>query len=227
MRTSSDVDDLDSLSPRERMLRAKVEHYIEQAEECIRMSRLKMAGRYVEKVLALDPANAVCRDLRGAIEDRYLRLSGKTGGAGANGSNGQGAVGRRRREEVVLIVDQDEQVLSSLTDALQRYGFATLGAAGYEEALEVLALFEPDAVISEVNFETGPMGVELYQWVRTNITERDVPFVFLAARIDRETLIAGKRFGVDDFLQKPVDAEVILASIVNCLSRRRSLTQTA
>jgi DNA-binding response OmpR family regulator len=63
--------------------------------------------------------------------------------------------------------------------------------------------------------------------VKTNLADRDIPFVFLAARIDRETLIAGKRFGVDDFLQKPVDAEVILASIVNCLSRRRALPQSA
>ena len=227
MHTNGESDELDGLSPRERMQRAKVEHYIEQAEECIRMSRLKAAGRFVEKALQLDPTNSACKDIRGAIEERYLRLSTKTSGAGANGSNGHGGVGRRRREEVVLLVDQDEQVLSSLTDALQRYGFATLGAAGLDEAVEAIAMVPPDVVISEVNFATGPMGFELYQWVKTNLADRDIPFVYLAARIDRETLIAGKRFGVDDFLQKPVDAEVILASIVNCLSRRRALPQSA
>lgn len=226
MHTNGESDELDGLSPRERMLRAKVEHYIEQAEECIRMSRLKAAGRFVEKVLQLDPTSSACKDIRGAIDERYLRFSTKTSGAGANGSNGHGGVGRRRREEVVLIVDQDEQVLSSLTDALQRYGFATLGAAGLDEAVEAIAMVPPDVVISEVNFATGPMGFELYQWVKTNLADRDIPFVFLAARIDRETLIAGKRFGVDDFLQKPVDAEVILASIVNCLSRRRAVPQS-
>jgi DNA-binding response OmpR family regulator len=151
-----------------------------------------------------------------------MALSLRGNGVPHHSSNGSKDVGRRRRAGIVLIVDQDEQVLASLTDALQRYGFETIGASSYEEALETLSLIPPDVVISEVNFEAGPKGFELYQWVKTNLVGRDIPFLYLASRIDRETLIAGKRFGVDDFLAKPADTEVVLASIVNCLSRRRA-----
>jgi FixJ family two-component response regulator len=34
-------------------------------------------------------------------------------------------------------------------------------------------------------------------------------------------LVAGKRFGVDDFIQKPADAEIVTASIANSLNHRR------
>jgi PleD family two-component response regulator len=217
-----DLDEFAGLSPRERMLRAKVEHFLERAEECIRMSRYHAARKLAQKVAAIDPAKASCKDLQAAIDERLMKLALRGNGVQSNGSNGTRDVGRRRRAEIVLIVDQDEQVLAALTDALQRYGFETVGAASYEEALETLTVIPPDVVISEVNFEAGPMGFELYQWVKTNLVGRDIPFLYLAARIDRETLIAGKRFGVDDFLAKPADTEVILASIVNCLSRRRT-----
>jgi DNA-binding response OmpR family regulator len=46
-----------------------------------------------------------------------------------------------------------------------------------------------------------------------------MPFLFLATRIDRDTLIAGKRLGVSDFVLKPLDDDLVIASILNCLSR--------
>jgi PleD family two-component response regulator len=76
-------------------------------------------------------------------------------------------------------------------------------------------------VISEVNFENGPLGFDLYLWVRTNQATAGIPFVFLAMKIDRDTLIAGKKVGVDDFILKPLDADVVTASVIQCLSRKR------
>jgi DNA-binding response OmpR family regulator len=96
-----------------------------------------------------------------------------------------------------------------------------IGAGSYEEAVEALGTVQPDIILSEVNFAQGSRGFDLYLWLRTNSAFMDTPFMFLAARVDRDTLIAGKRFGVDDFILKPVDREVVTASIVNCLSRRR------
>ncbi len=224
---SEDLDDLEGLTPKERLHRAKIRHYIERAEDCVRMSRFQAARRLADKVLGLDPVNCDCKDLQAAIDERLLRLSLRSNGFPSDDAGENKDVGRRRRAELVLIVDQDERVLTTLSDALQRYGFDTLGAASFEEAVETLTVIPPDVVISEVNFENGAQGFDLYQWVKTHMEGRDIPFVYLASRIERETLIAGKRFGVDDFLQKPADAEVILASISNCLAKRRAAHQPA
>ncbi len=215
-------EDLERLTPRERFLRAKVDHYLERAEECVQMARYTVAKKFVEKVLSLDPGNTACRDLGQVIDTQLLKIAHRGNGSSNGEEPGGTAHARRRKSELVLVVDQDEQLLASLCGALHHYGFEVISAASYDEAIDTLSLIAPDVVISEVNFEAGPRGFDLYHWLKTHLSGKDIPFLFLAARIDRETLIAGKRFGVDDFILKPVDDEVITASVVNCLARRKS-----
>jgi len=215
---SEERDDLESLPPRERFLRAKADHYLRKAEECIQMSRFTAARRYIGKADDLHPENTGGKTLQSIIDQHLFEIQHRGNGA----SNGNGTNGvRRRRSELVLLVDQDEQLLAGMGEALRKYGFQVLGAINYDEAVETMSLITPDVVISEVNFENGPRGFDLFQWMKNNLTSRSIPFLFLASRIDRDTLIAGKRFGVDDFLQKPVDEGVVSASILNCLARRR------
>jgi PleD family two-component response regulator len=217
-----DGDDLERLTPRERFLRAKVEHYFERAEECVRMARYSIAQKFVEKVLGLEPEHAGCKNLKTLIDAQLLKIAQRSNGTSRSDAPADSAHPRRRKSELVLVVDQDENLLASLCAALHHYGFEVVSAASYEEAVDTLSLIVPDVVISEVNFESGARGFDLYHWLKTHLNEKDIPFLFLAARIDRETLIAGKRFGVDDFILKPVDDEVITASVVNCLARRKS-----
>ena len=110
-------------------------------------------------------------------------------------------------------VDQDERVLTGLGTTLRRHGFRSMGAASYDEATEVLVGHVADVVVSEVNFEAGPRGFDLFLWMRSNPSYREIPFLFHAVHIDRDILIAGKRFGVDDFIVKPADGEVIAAAV--------------
>lgn len=180
------------------------------------MARYVPARAYIEKARQVYPAVEGGDGLLVEIDRHLFRIQHRRNGI-ALAEKGE----RPRPSELILIVDQDEQILIDLGSALRKFGYHVLGAESHEEALESMSQHAPDAVISEVNFANGPRGFDLYHWIKSTFSDRTIPFLFLAARIDRETLIAGKRFGVDDFLQKPVDEEVVLASLVNCLSRRR------
>ncbi len=213
-----------SLTPAESFRRAKTQFYLDRAEEFIRMARFFSARKELEKVRKLDPENEGCKSFEIMIEESISKILRHAHGNGDNGQQKPEEAehsGGGKRPELVLIVDQDERLLSSLAESLHRFGFQMIGAASLEEALETMASITPDVVISEVNFDSGPRGFDLYLWMKTNNGCHDIPFLFLAARLDRDMLIAGKRFGVDDFILKPVDEEVVSASIVNCLSRRR------
>jgi DNA-binding response OmpR family regulator len=118
-------------------------------------------------------------------------------------------------------VDQDERVLTGLSSTLRRHGYRYYGAASYDEATEAMSTLAADLVVSEVNFDTGARGFDLFLWMRSIPPFKDVPFLFHATRIDRDILIAGKRFGVDDFIVKPADGEVIAAAITQTLARRK------
>lgn len=199
---------------------AKVDHYLERAEECIRMSRFYSARQLITKVYALDPGNVSGKSLEKRIDYAMSALSGiRKGNRPSEEFRGNGT--RRTRDEVVMVVDQDEKVLLAMTDRLRRDGFEVVCAAGYGEALEILASITPGIIVSEVNFENGPAGFDLFLWVRTNGETAGTPFMYVATKIDRDTLVAGKRLGVDDFILKPLDEDIIVASIMQCLRRQR------
>lgn len=214
-------DAYEGLTPSEAFRRAKVDHFLQHVREYVDMGRYIAGLRTLDTVFGLDGGNEEGKLLKGTIDELIDHLMKRA-------SNGKGEKPadvhpRPRRSDLVMIVDQDERLLISLTGTLRRYGFMAIGASSYEEALETYSMFRPEVVISEVNFETGPKGFDLYLWLKTNAGNQEVPFLFLATRIDRETLIAGKRFGVDDLIMKPVDDDVVIASVINCLTRKRSI----
>ncbi len=205
---------------------AKVEHYLDRAQEFIQMGRLLAAKRPLETVFSLDPSNGLGRSLQNSVENSLAYLSRRTDRQFDSGSAENEPLRRQRRPELIMIVDQDEKLLLDLSESMRKYGFKVVAAGSYKEAIDLLNVVNPNMVISEVNFENGPMGFDLYRWVRTNSRLQDIPFFFLATRVDRETLIAGKRLGVNDFILKPLDEDVVHASVVSCFKRQQKLSTT-
>lgn len=81
------------------------------------------------------------------------------------------------------------------------------------EALRELETLVPDLIMCDI---TMPRlgGRELLQTLRTQRPDlADVPFIFLTALGEREEMIDAKLAGVDDYLVKPVDYDLMLASI--------------
>jgi PleD family two-component response regulator len=206
------------MSPREMFQKAKVQHYLDQVEEQYHLSRFFEARRIAERAVSIDPQNRECIALRRAVEQSIQELAGRMNGGSAHVHREGRSPGRK---DLVMLVDQDERVLLALTRTLHRHGYQVIGATSYEEAQEVLTQTKPDAVVSEVNFAEGSRGFDLFSFMRRAAETANIPFLFTAVRLDPEVLIAGKRLGVDDFIVKPFDNEVVAVSIQQCLQRRR------
>ncbi len=206
------------MTTRELLRQAKIDHYFRHAEECYRMARYTAARRYLDTLFTLDPDHGGASTLCDAITGEFRSMM-----HGENGERGNGSPGPREGKErtVLLLVDQDEQLLCSFSPALRRHGYRTVGAASYDEAVEALGHCSPGIVVSEINFDTGARGFDLFLWMRTNTSFVNTPFLFHATRLDREVLIAGKRFGVDDFLLKPTDGDVLAAAVARAIGKRK------
>ena len=193
MQTIETTSDSDIVLSPQTFKQAKVEHYLQRAEDYLQMARYRAALNTLSTVFCLDQGNSATKSLQKRIE--YFIDSVKRSELPTEGVGGSGSIvhARRRRSELVLVVDQDERVLTSLTLTLRRYGFGVAGAGSYDEAIEAVSEYTPHRVVSEVNFENGSVGYDLYLWIRTHVHTRELPFLFLATRIDRDTLIAGKR----------------------------------
>jgi CheY-like chemotaxis protein len=204
-------------SPRDAFIRAKIELYLERAAECFDSGRYHAALQTLDGVWRLDPSNLQASELHSRLNTQLQRLSASAQSEGLPDQEVQGT----RRPEVILVADQDPRIRRGLIHSLQGYGFLCVGAEGYDEALAAYAFCQPSVVLSEVNFADGPRGFDLFHEIKNSSTGDHLVFFFLVAHVGREVEIAGRKLGVDDFLRKPLDNEVVATMITRSLYKRQ------
>lgn len=118
----------------------------------------------------------------------------------------------------VLIVEDDKPTLLYLLNFLRGEGFNVMPADDGTNALRILSSVPVDLVLSDIMM---PMvdGVALYEKVQQDSQLRHIPFIFLTASTDEKMQVRGVELGVDAYLRKPVDREMLLASIRGKLKR--------
>ncbi len=120
----------------------------------------------------------------------------------------------------ILLVEGDEEHLLEMSSKIRANFYAVIAAGGFGEALAVLQSTIPDVIVSNVGFDAGPGGFDLFEFIRSSNATRRLPFFFIASPLDRATLIVGKRLGVDEFFTWPIDYEVFFAAIAGKLRDR-------
>jgi len=114
----------------------------------------------------------------------------------------------------VMIVDDERTFLLSLAAKLRKHGYDVLTAESVELALEVLQRSRPAIIVADLLFGEGKMsGLEFYQKVREDPRLKSIPFLLISGISDEFVVRAGMRLGVDNFIQKPFDLELLLATI--------------
>jgi DNA-binding response OmpR family regulator len=114
----------------------------------------------------------------------------------------------------VLLVDDEKTFLLSLAANLKKHGYDVVTAETVEQALEMLDQSAPSLILSDLLLGEGRLtGIEFYQRVRENRKLNNVPFLLMSGISDEFVARAGMRMGVDDFIQKPFNLELLLATI--------------
>ncbi|HTX19578.1 MAG TPA: response regulator [Bacteroidota bacterium] len=124
----------------------------------------------------------------------------------------------------VLLLDDDNAFLSVVKDLLSDSGFTCVAVNSGEDGLKVLESVTPDIVVCDIDFVKPKMnGFTFFEKFRAIDRLIDVPFIFMSG-LDQDIVIrAGKQMGVDDYLTKPFDAEMLIATIEGKLKRSREI----
>lgn len=77
-----------------------------------------------------------------------------------------------------------------------------------------------DFIISDLMMP-GMDGIELSRQVKENFAISHIPFLMLTAKTANEARLESYRSGVDEYLQKPFDEEILLVRIKNILDNKR------
>lgn len=123
----------------------------------------------------------------------------------------------------ILVVEDNRDMRGYMRSILsERYN--VVEACNGEEALQIL-LSEPiDFIISDLMMPVMD-GLELSRQVRGNFAISHIPFLMLTAKTAQESRLEGYKTGVDEYLLKPFDEEILLARIENILENRRRYQQ--
>ena len=122
----------------------------------------------------------------------------------------------------ILVVDDEKGVRDSLQDFLQLSGFTVVVAANGYEALEILNSQRPDLIVADIMMPRMN-GYQFYHRVRENPEWTWIPFIFLTAKGEAEDIRFGKELGADDYLQKPIEPEDLMAAVLGRLKRYQDL----
>jgi response regulator RpfG family c-di-GMP phosphodiesterase len=117
----------------------------------------------------------------------------------------------------VLIVDDEPAVRKVLATLLSQAGIPSESAADPQQALHLLETNPFEAVISDLRMGTAS-GFELLQEVRIRFP--NLPFLMATGVDDVRVGVQAMKQGADDYLLKPFDIDLVLASIHRALERK-------
>ena len=122
----------------------------------------------------------------------------------------------------VLVVDDEEDILEFLSFALEKDGFEVKTTTSGTKAIPLAKEYKPDIIILDVMMP-GIDGIETCTELRAIKELENTMIVFLTARNEDYSQIAGFNAGADDYVSKPIKPKV-LSSRLNALLRRRGNT---
>ncbi len=115
----------------------------------------------------------------------------------------------------IALVDDDRNILASLSIALQAEGFATRLYSDGESALKALTENPPDLAVCDIKMPRMD-GIELVRRLRESSA---LPIIFLTSKTDEADEALGLEIGADDYIAKPFSQALLIARIRAILRR--------
>ncbi|HTJ93194.1 MAG TPA: response regulator [Pararobbsia sp.] len=120
----------------------------------------------------------------------------------------------------ILVADDNADLRDYMGRILRAAGYAVALAPDGEKALDLLSVFEPDLVLSDVMMPRLD-GFGLLCALRALPQLADIPVLLLSARAGEEAKVGGLEAGADDYLVKPFSAREMLARVASNLQLAR------
>jgi two-component system response regulator ChvI len=133
-------------------------------------------------------------------------------------SSGAAAVPAAKTRRTIALVDDDQNILTSVSMSLEAEGFEVRTYTDGEQALKGITDRPPDVAILDIKMPRMD-GMELLTRLRR---QSQLPVIFLTSKDDELDEVLGLRMGADDYIRKPFSQRLLIERI-RALMRRKEL----
>jgi two-component system alkaline phosphatase synthesis response regulator PhoP len=119
----------------------------------------------------------------------------------------------------ILVVDDESDILDFITYNLKKEGYLVATAFNGAQAIEVSKTFKPDLILLDVMMPVMD-GIETCAHLKSLPEFAKTFIVFLTARAEEYSEIAGFQAGADDYIAKPIKPKILITRL-NAILRRK------
>jgi len=118
----------------------------------------------------------------------------------------------------ILVVDDDRLVLATVTHGLAQAGYEVIDADNGDEAILLARRHHPELALLDIRME-GKSGFDVAEYLRDVC---HIPFIFLSAFADADTVAQVAALGAVAYLVKPLDVGQIVPTVEAAFERLRA-----
>jgi CheY-like chemotaxis protein len=115
----------------------------------------------------------------------------------------------------ILVVDDEQISREGVAEVLADEGYDVAVAADGHEAITVLASFQPDLVLTDLQMP-GLNGIEVLGHVKQ--VSPTTPVIIFTSHVLIDARREAQRLGVEDFLNKPLDFDEMFSRVAKALT---------
>jgi CheY-like chemotaxis protein len=125
-------------------------------------------------------------------------------------------------KQVVLVIEDNEEVRDNISEILTLSNYTVYSAPNGKEGLEMINKNPPDIILCDVMMpELDGYGV--LRGLSNNPKARNIPFIFVTAKSEKQDFRKGMDLGADDYLVKPFTGNDLLSMISTRLKKSEAL----
>jgi DNA-binding response OmpR family regulator len=121
----------------------------------------------------------------------------------------------------ILVVDDENDIVSTIQFRLKSCGFDILTADNGQEGIETATREKPDLILLDINMPIMD-GHTMLQRVRSHSELKDTPVIMLTAYSDRNDISKAAELGISDYVTKPFDFSDLMEKISKALGGNTS-----
>lgn len=119
----------------------------------------------------------------------------------------------------VLIVEDNKEISTLIKDFLTKANYIVSVAEDGEKALSLYEKYGARLILLDIMLP-GKDGFGVCSKIREN---SNTPIIILSAKTDKEDKIMGIDLGADDYIEKPIDIDILMAKIKGIFKRRYNI----